>query len=58
MDEGGALYGRARTLAAVSGQSGAPGSKIVERLLNSVREFEAGAEASDDLTVMAVRFLG
>lgn len=33
-------------------------TEIVEAVRADVREFEAGAEASDDLTVMAVRYLG
>jgi serine phosphatase RsbU (regulator of sigma subunit)/CHASE2 domain-containing sensor protein len=51
----GALYGRARTRAAAAG--GGRAAEITEALLRSVRAFEAGAEPSDDLTVLAFRYL-
>jgi serine phosphatase RsbU (regulator of sigma subunit)/CHASE2 domain-containing sensor protein len=56
-DRDGELYGRARATAAVSGLAEASARELVERVLGSVREHEGGLEASDDLTVMAVRFL-
>ena len=53
-DPAGDLYGRARTMAVVGGAQG-PLSELIDRLVGGVRRFEAGAEASDDLTVLAVR---
>ncbi|MDB5687586.1 MAG: hypothetical protein JWR77_2175, partial [Rhizorhabdus sp.] len=54
-DGAGALFGNGRTLAAISGDRT---TAIVEALQHNVRAFEAAAEPSDDLTVMAVRYLG
>ncbi|ODT86905.1 CHASE2 domain-containing protein [Phenylobacterium sp. SCN 70-31] len=52
----GDLFGRARTLEAVAraGQAGSAAA-AVDALVAVVREFEAGGEPSDDLTVLAVR---
>lgn len=54
----GALFGNDRTLAAVEAPQGATASAIVEGMRARVRAFEAGAEASDDLTIMAIRYVG
>ena len=54
----GALYGRARTLESVRGAHAGSAVEITDAIVHSVRAFEAGAEASDDLTVMALRYLG
>lgn len=56
-DAAGALFGRGRTLATVEGHLGGA-AEIAEAVRQAVRQFEAGAEASDDLTVMAIRYLG
>jgi adenylate cyclase len=53
-DPAGDLFGRARTLAVLGGAQG-PLDTLIDRLVAAVRTFEAGAEASDDLTVLAVR---
>lgn len=53
-DPGGDLFGRARTLAVLRGPQ-APLADLIDRIVAAVRVFEAGAEASDDLTVLAVR---
>jgi adenylate cyclase len=50
----GALFGRDRILAA----GGATATAIVDGIRDQVRMFEGGTEATDDLTVMAVRYLG
>jgi serine phosphatase RsbU (regulator of sigma subunit) len=52
-----ALYGRSRAVAALSGDAGRNAVEIVDPLLRSVRNFEDGAEASDDLTVVVLRYL-
>ena len=53
-DAAGDLYGRERTMAVVSGSQG-PLDELIDRLVAAVRSFEAAAEASDDLTILAVR---
>jgi adenylate cyclase len=50
----GNLFGRDRILAG----GGTTATAIIDGIRDSVRMFEAGAEATDDLTVMAVRYLG
>jgi serine phosphatase RsbU (regulator of sigma subunit) len=35
-----------------------PATEICERIRDRVRRFEDGEEATDDLTVMAIRYLG
>ena len=52
----GALFGHARLVASMAGRQGA--TAIVDGMRDAVRAFEAGAEPTDDLTVMAVRYLG
>ncbi|HEU0311185.1 MAG TPA: SpoIIE family protein phosphatase, partial [Sphingomicrobium sp.] len=56
-DEQGALFGRNRIFS-----NGAPrdadATAIIEGIRAEVRAFEAGTEATDDLTVMAIRYLG
>ena len=51
-----ALFGHARLLAALETQRSA--TAMVEAVRAAVRVFEDGADPTDDLTVMAVRFLG
>lgn len=56
-DASGALFGRDRILAGGDARpSGA--TAICESIRDEVRVFEEGTEATDDLTVMAIRFLG
>jgi adenylate cyclase len=50
----GGLFGRVRTMEAVGGPPRAL-SQVVDALVAAVRAFEAGAESSDDLTVLALR---
>jgi serine phosphatase RsbU (regulator of sigma subunit)/CHASE2 domain-containing sensor protein len=50
------LFGARRTLAAVSAAAGASAlGSLVDGLVGVVRDFEAGAEPSDDLTILAIR---
>lgn len=52
-DSDGKLFGRDRIKAA-----GANASAIINGIRDQVRNYEGGAEATDDLTIMAVRYLG
>jgi len=52
----GALFGRDRILQ--GGPQPGSASEICEAIRDRVRRFEAGTEATDDLTVMALRYLG
>lgn len=51
------LFG-ARRLVADGGITGDNATAIVEDIRDQVRDFEEGEEATDDLTVMAIRYLG
>jgi adenylate cyclase len=53
----GALYGRDRTLTD-SDLKDSSATQICEAIRDDVRRFEDGAEATDDLAVMAVRYRG
>jgi adenylate cyclase len=56
-DAQGSFFGRDRLSAA--GEIGAAkATAIVDQIRDRVRSFEGGAEATDDLTVMAIRYLG
>jgi serine phosphatase RsbU (regulator of sigma subunit) len=50
------IYGRGRLAETLRGD-GAP-NELIARVLGSVRDFEGGTEASDDLTLMAIRYVG
>ena len=52
-DSEGRLYGRDRIKA-----GGADATAIVNGIRDQVRNYEGGMEATDDLTIMAVRYLG
>jgi serine phosphatase RsbU (regulator of sigma subunit) len=56
-DPDGKLYGRNHILAD-DVPTGSSSTAIIEAIRDRVRTFEDGAEATDDLTVMAVRYLG
>jgi len=56
-DAQGALFGRDRVLAH-GNQKGPNATAIVESIRDQVRAFEEGTEASDDLTVMVMRYVG
>jgi CHASE2 domain-containing sensor protein len=53
----GQLFGIERLLSGGALKSGGA-TRVCEEIREQVRAFEAGAEATDDLTVMAVRYLG
>jgi serine phosphatase RsbU (regulator of sigma subunit) len=57
---GGALYGSARVGALLPeiGRGNASARKVVETLRADVETFVAGAEPSDDLTILALRWHG
>lgn len=52
----GELFGRVRLIEALHGSRSA--SAAAERVRDAVRRFEDGAEASDDFTILALRYLG
>ncbi|MFL6749746.1 MAG: CHASE2 domain-containing protein [Sphingomicrobium sp.] len=56
-DRKGALFGRDRILTD-GALKGGNATDVVDTIRDRVRLFEEGAEATDDLTVMAIRFLG
>ena len=56
-DGSGALYGRQQLLAVVA-RKGGTAAELCESLRDAVRSFEGGIEPTDDLTVMALRYLG
>ncbi|KRB86634.1 hypothetical protein ASE00_08090 [Sphingomonas sp. Root710] len=51
-----ALFGHERLLAALEGRNSA--TAMIESVRDAVRAFEDGTDPTDDLTVMAVRYLG
>jgi serine phosphatase RsbU (regulator of sigma subunit) len=53
----GALFGSSRILAENDVEAGSA-TAICEKIRDQVRVFEEGTEATDDLTVMALRYLG
>ena len=57
-DEAGALFGVERSAAAARAPTSRTARETAEALIGAVRRFENGTEASDDLTVMAIRYLG
>jgi serine phosphatase RsbU (regulator of sigma subunit) len=56
LDGSGALFGHERVLYAIRGRDSA--TEIIEAVRDAVRAFENGTDPTDDLTVMAVRYLG
>ena len=50
------FYGEERLLATLATVSGATPAEIVTRVLADVRDFAAGAQQSDDITVLAARY--
>ena len=55
MDDTGALFGRDRLEAALSGAGSNRAARLVEAVRDAVKGFVGGAEASDDFTLLAVR---
>lgn len=56
LDHSDGLFGHDRLVAALKGKTSA--TEMVEAIRVAVRAFEAGRDPTDDLTVMAVRYLG
>jgi serine phosphatase RsbU (regulator of sigma subunit) len=54
-DPQGGLFDRTRAMAVLSGAQAKPLTQVVDGLVDAIRDFEAGSEPSDDLTVLAVR---
>jgi sigma-B regulation protein RsbU (phosphoserine phosphatase) len=57
-DAAGRAFGEDGLLAALGGQPLTSARQVVERLLEAVRAFSAGAEPSDDVAILAVRRTG
>jgi sigma-B regulation protein RsbU (phosphoserine phosphatase) len=58
LNSNGDEFGDDRLQAVVEPARKLPASEIVDRLVAAVREFTRGAPQSDDITAMAVRYLG
>ena len=58
LNSAGEEFGDDRLLAVVEHAGKQPAAEIVDRLVAAVREFTRGAPQSDDITAMAVRYLG
>ncbi len=54
----GELFSDARLLREFSGCAAAPPEEIVERVVGAVNRFAAGAQQEDDITLLALRYLG
>lgn len=54
----GQLYGHARLERVLSGMNGATPEELVDGLRRDVMEFVAGAEPADDMSVLALRWMG
>lgn len=57
MDADGREFGRERLRGTVSGASFSDASGLVERVLADVRQHSAGADQSDDITMLCIRFI-
>jgi adenylate cyclase len=57
-DGSGALFGTRRAVDIVAGAADRSAAEQVDRLRGAVAAFEGEKEASDDLTIVAVRYLG
>ena len=51
-------YGEARLQELTAQNSGSDVQKLIEQVLTAVREFTQGAEQSDDITMLAMRYAG
>jgi sigma-B regulation protein RsbU (phosphoserine phosphatase) len=56
-DCNGALFSEQRLEAALSGASGAGTTAVVDAVADAVKRFVGGAQQSDDITAMAMRFM-
>jgi len=57
-DVAGEEFGRDRLVDAVAGCHGWKADAVLERLLSAVARFSAGAAQADDITVLALRYMG
>ena len=57
-DVGGMMFGEPRLHAAVVAAAGAPPGALVAQVMGDVERFATGAPPEDDLTLLAVRYLG
>lgn len=57
MDAGGNEFGRERLRGTVTGTSATDASGLVESVLADVRQHSAGADQSDDITMLCIRFI-
>jgi len=58
MNPSAALYGTARLLSALNGQEAAAPAALIAAVRDDVRRFAGGAEQSDDVALLCVRWLG
>src|SRR5262249_6979827 len=58
MNTRGELYGGKRALEALKGMPSAPPDAVIAALRDDVRRFTGGAEQSDDITLLCVRWNG
>ncbi|MFH1278235.1 MAG: SpoIIE family protein phosphatase [Candidatus Eisenbacteria bacterium] len=58
MDRSGAFYGEDRLRGTLAGSAGSAASEVLRDLVEDVRRFTAGAEPSDDITLVAIRRVG
>ena len=58
LDQGGQLFSERRLEATLSQTKLAPAQEQIEYLINQIALFAAGAEQSDDITTLAIRYLG
>jgi adenylate cyclase len=54
-DPSGNLFEREGAMAVLAAHATKPLAEVIDALVTAVRAFEAGEDASDDLTVLAVR---
>jgi adenylate cyclase len=57
-DPGGQLYGHARLERVITRMNGATPDELVESIRADVLQFAAGAEPADDMSVLALRWMG
>jgi phosphoserine phosphatase RsbU/P len=58
LDRAGEEFGDSRLQAVIEGCQDQPPGVIVEQVIAAVQEFSTGAPQSDDITAMAIRFIG
>jgi steroid delta-isomerase-like uncharacterized protein len=58
MNVDGAEFGEQRLLSSINDNRECPPTALLERILAAVHEFSAGAEQSDDVTALVLRFTG